>query len=484
MVRINLLTPEECERIHHASLRVLRETGVSIRNSNALDILQGNGCLIQNKVASIPSELIEDCLAEVPSSFMLHEQDGKSFSVIGGDSIIYNPASSAIYFLDYEKGTTRRATAKDLRNIVHVVDALKHIKAQSTAVVASDCPSTISDLYRLYVALKYSSKPIVTGAFTKAGLIDMIQLLAAVAGSPEELAKTPRAIFDCCPSSILIWSDETSQHLIDCAKYRVPAEIVPAPLIGATSPVTLSGTLVQANAEALSGIVISQLVSPGTPMVYGGASSVLDMRHGTSSIGSIEAVLVACGLSAIGEFYRIPTHAYLGISDSHIADAQSGFESGMGILLAALARINVVSGPGMLAGINCQSLEKLVLDDEVCGVAYRLVEGIDMDGLDGVISLIKKVGPSGQFLNQKHTRSNLRKEHHFPSEVVNRMSFDSWWESGARSALDRANVRVLNLLKVHTPYELPEDADDRLEDTLDAILLRYGISKSALPSLA
>ncbi|NHJ12789.1 MAG: hypothetical protein EAX95_03895 [Candidatus Thorarchaeota archaeon] len=483
MASINLLTQEEIERVHHASLEILHQTGISIRNEHALELLGTNGCSVQGKVVSIPPTIVEDCLASVPSSFVLHDREGRRSDIVGGDNVIFNPASSAIYFLDPKDGITRRATARDLCSIIRLVDALTNIKAQSTAVVASDAPTCISDIYRLYVALKFSSKPIVTGAFTKSGLIDMIQLLTAVVGSREELTKTPRAIFDCCPSSILIWSDETSQNLIDCAKYGVPAEIVPAPLIGATSPVTLSGTLAQANAEILSGIVLSQLVNPGAPIVYGGASSALDMRHGTSSIGSIEAVLVACTLAAIGKFYDIPTHAYLGVSDSHVVDAQSGFESGIGVIMSALARINVVSGPGMLAGINCQSLEKLVLDDEICAVAYRLIEGIDIEGLDDVVSLIKEVGPGGQFLNHKHTRDHLRKEHHFPSEVVNRLSFDSWKEAGAKDAADRARERAIELLQTHNPCDLSEDASNRLDEVLVTVLNRYGIDDSVLPIL-
>jgi trimethylamine--corrinoid protein Co-methyltransferase len=483
MVGISLLNEEESERIHQTSLKILEQTGVAVNNSSALALLEENGCSVQSGTATFPSKLIEDSLSSIPHSFKLHSREGDTSLEVGGNSVIYNPASSATNFLDHSTKETRKATAKDLFDIVRLVDALPHIRAQSTAVVASDAPNAISDLYRLYVILKNSTKPIVTGAFTKFGFIDMVQMLEAVVGGAEELVRAPRAIFDCCPSSVLIWSDETCQNLIDCAKRNVPAAIVPAPLVGATSPITLSGTLAQTNAEILSGIVISQLVNTGAPLAYGGATSVMDMRHGTSSIGSIEAAMIACASAAMGKFYKMPTLAYMGNSDAHVVDAQSGFESGLGLILAALARINVVSGPGMLASINCQSLEKLVLDDEICASAYRLIEGVDIQSLNDIETLVKSVGSGGQYLNQKHTRSHVRNEHHFPTDVINRLTLDSWRERGTKDTTTRAHQQSMEILKTHAPRELSEEAGKRLEQVLNDILSRYGISGSGLPVL-
>jgi trimethylamine--corrinoid protein Co-methyltransferase len=152
--------------------------------------------------------------------------------------------------------------------LVRLVDGLEHIQAQSTSVVPSEAPKEISDLYRLYLVLKNSTKGIITGAFTKQGLIDMKRLLEIVGGGKDELENRPMAIFDVCPSSPLVWSDTACQNLIDCARFSIPAEIIPAPQMGATSPVTLAGTLVQSNTEFLSGVVISQLTRPGTPVIY------------------------------------------------------------------------------------------------------------------------------------------------------------------------------------------------------------------------
>lgn len=477
------LSEGDIESIHSASLDVLEKTGVLVKNQGAIKLLEGVGCTVDSNIVRIPADLVEESLRKAPPSIELETRDRRSSIMVGGDSVIYNPGSAAIYFIDRESGEMRRAVSKDLVQLVRLVDALEHIRAQSTAIVPEDVPEGISDLYRLYVILKNSTKPVVTGAFTKEGLLDMKRMLEAVAGGRVKLARGPRAIFDCCPSSPLMWSDVTCQNLVDCAEHGIPAEIVPAPQMGATSPITLAGTLVQSNAEFLSGAVISQLAKPGAPIIYGGSWAGFDMRHCTARLGAVEAAIAACAAAEIGKHYGIPTHAYLGLSDSKAVDAQSGFESGLGITLAALSGINVVSGPGMLACENCQSLEKLVIDNELCGTAYRLVEGVSLDIGTLATDVISKVGPGGHFLAERHTRENLMKEHFIPSEVFCRLSPDAWVKGGSKNTVDRARESVARVLGEHEPEPLPGEAEEELDRVFEGILERHGISPSQLPHL-
>ena len=483
MVMLRLLSKGDIEAIHAASLEVLESAGVMVKNDAALELLKTAGCNMDENVVRMPRGLVEETLKKAPSSFELHSREGDARRTVGGDSVIYNPGSAAIYFIDRETGEIRRARAKDFKELVRLTDALEHIHAQSTAMVPADVPEGISDLYRLYVILRNSTKPIVTGAFTKEGLIDMKRMLEAVVGGPEELASAPRAIFDCCPSSPLMWSDVTCQNLIDCAEHGIPAEIIPAPQMGATSPVSIAGTLVEANAEFLSGVVISQQAKPGAPVIYGGSPSAFDMRHCTARLGAVEAVMAACASAEMGKHYGVPTHGYLGLSDSKAVDGQSSFESGMGVLLAAMAGVNIVSGPGMQASENCQSLEKLVIDNELCGTAYRLVEGITVDDTALATEIIAKVGPGGHFLAERHTRENLRKERFMPSDVLDRLSPDAWKKAGCKDTAQRAKEAVDRLLNEHAPEPLPEAAEMELEKVFREILARHGISPSILPSI-
>ncbi|MFW9800891.1 MAG: trimethylamine methyltransferase family protein [Candidatus Thorarchaeota archaeon] len=479
---VSFLSRSDSESIHSASLEVLERTGVAVKNESAVKLLGENGATSSSGVVRIPSGLVEDMLRKVPASFTLYSRDGRDHCEVGGASVLFNPASSSIYFRDGESGLIRKATAIDLVRHLRLVEMLDCIDAQSTAMVPSDVPVAISDLYRLYIGLRESRKPIITGAFTKEGLLDMNRMLASAAGGEHQLLKEPRAVFDCCPLSVLIWGDVSAQNVIDCATHSIPASIVPAPLIGATSPITLSGTLVQANAEVLSGIVIAQLAKPGSPLVYGGATSVLDQRHGTSRIGAPEATIVACASAEMGKFYGMPTHAYLGISDSMTVDAQGGYETAMGLILAALAGINIVSGPGMLASINCQSLEKLVLDNEICRAARRIVEGISLEDLSVITDLIDSVGPGGHFLNQSHTRKHVRKEHVMPSDVISRLSHDKWKQQGSKDSTTMAYEQVARMLEEHKAEPLPEEHAAQLDSVFNEVLKKHGIPETSLPS--
>ena len=483
MPKLELLTGSDVNDIHASSLEILEKAGVLVKNKPALKLLGGAGCTIESNLVKIPGSLVDEMLKNVRPEFTLYSRDGEKSYVVGGDNVVYNPGSAAIFFIDRESGDMRRAMANDFRDLVRLTDALENIHAQSTAMVPGDVPEKISDLYRLYLILKNSTKPIITGAFTIEGLPYMKDLLEAVVGGEDELRERPRAIFDCCPSSPLMWSDVTCQNLLDCAEFSIPAEIIPAPQMGATSPVSIAGTLVEANAEILSGVVIGQLASPGTPLVYGGSPSAFDMRYLTARLGAIESVMAACAGAQMGKHYGIPTHGYMGLSDSKASDGQGSFESGMGILLSALSGVNIVSGPGMQASENCQSLEKLVLDNEYCGAAYRLLKGIRVDDVSLATELITKVGPGGHFLGERHTRENLRGEQYMPSSVLDRLSPDAWVKEGAKDSATRARERVQEILSEHTPAALPSGVEASLEAEMKKVLKNFDLKPSRLPRL-
>jgi trimethylamine--corrinoid protein Co-methyltransferase len=476
MMRLfRILGRDRIEEIHTYTLRVLEKTGLEVRNEEALRLLRENGCEIEDRRVRIPEELVTECLRKASSEIELYSRDGDRSLLIGGDNVVFNPGSAAIYFLDPETGEIRRGASKDLERLVRLTDALEHIGAQSTAIVPSDIPEVIQDLYRLYIVLRNSDKPIITGAFSKQGLIDMAEMLNAAVGGPEELRRRPRAIFDCCATSPLIWDDVTAQNLIDLADRGIPAEIGMGPQMGATSPVTIAGTLVQSNAEIISGIVIAQLRKAGTPVIYSASTSLLDMRYATNRIGAIEAAMSTCAGAEIGKYYGLPTHGYLGPSDSKVVDGQCCFESAIGIIMAALTGVNVVAGPGMLAEENCQSLEKLVIDDELCGMAYRLLEGINVDEEALAIDVIDKVGPGGHYLAEKHTMRHFREERYIPSDVVCRLTLDAWRKAGSKDIFTRARERVDELLEKHEPKPMPSDRERELEEAVRSIFERYGL---------
>ena len=479
---LRLLSNEEIETIHLSSLKILEELGVMVQSDNALKLLADAGADVDaiTKIARIPQYLAKEALVKAPSTIRVYSRDGKHDLLLEGNRVHYDPGSAALYLLDSQTNEIRRPVSRDLADFVRLTDGLEHIQAQSTALVVSDVPDAIVDRYRLYIVLKNSPKTIVTGTFSVDGLYDMKDMLAAVVGSEKELARRPMAIFDLCPSAPLKWGDFIAQNLIDCAKYRIPGEILPMPQLGATGPVTLAGSLVQHNAEFLSGLVISQLANPGAPVIYGGSPTTFDMRYLTARLGAIETIMMGCAYAQIGKYYGLPTHMYLGLSDTKIVDAQSGFESGLGITLGALAGINVISGPGMLDFENCQSFEKLVIDDTICGTALRLIRGIDVNDQSLAIDAIRRVGVGGHYLADKHTTEWLKKELFFPSDLVDRQNRNIWKKLGSKDTLQRAKEITQRILRDHKVEPLPPDIEKNLDDVARKMMKKHGIDKLPL----
>src|SRR4030066_1062083 len=347
---ITLLTTELVKRILDEAFQLLINPGIKVQSPTALQLLDEAGARIDRdaEVAHIPEKIVQQALETVPHEFYLYDRFGTPKITYGGNSVHFDPGSSGVHILDPETNAHRPSYTDDLVRIIKLTEALPQFDAQSTSVICNEIPKSISDLYRLYLVLLYSTKPIVTGAFAIPTLQVMLDMLAIFSGSPAALREKPLAVFDVCPSPPLIWSNFGAQNLIELARAGVPAQMVSMPLAGATAPVTLVGSVVQHAAECLSGITIHQLAKPGSPIVWGGAPAIFDMRKGTTPMGAIETAMIDSSYVQVGKFLGLPTHTYLCASDAKVIDAQAGLESGISAILGALAGVNMISGAGML----------------------------------------------------------------------------------------------------------------------------------------
>ncbi|MFQ5819243.1 MAG: trimethylamine methyltransferase family protein [Candidatus Heimdallarchaeota archaeon] len=478
--QFQILSKEEREQIYAGALQVLRETGILIKNENAMKILKDGGVEFKQdtQIAHFTEELVRDCIRKVPNSVKLYDRQGTLTMTLGGDNVHYWPGSTAMTFLDSD-GTIREPMTDDLIRFIQLTDELPFIHAQSTSIVPSDIDERLADRYRLYLVLKYAKKPVDTGAFTTHGVKDMKDMLVAVREAyGEDLSKKPLAVFDVCPSPPLMWSEQTAQHLIDCAHFDIPAEYVSMPLAGATGPASIAGALVQHTAETLSGVVLSQLTKTGAPVIWGGSPAVFDQREGTTPMGALETMMIDCAYAEIGKSLGsgFPTHAYMGLSDAKTIDAQTGFEAGLGIVLATLAGINAVAGPGMLNFESCQSLEKLVIDNEICGMAQRFVKGVEVTEESLAASLFKQVGPHGDFLTTAHTLKWFRRDQFLPSEIIDRKDLQQWNQEGALTITERAKKQVTEILATHIHEPLPDECDKKLKQIMRSAAERVGVS--------
>jgi trimethylamine--corrinoid protein Co-methyltransferase len=474
---LKLLSDADVTRIVEQALSVLEHVGVYIENREAMELVASSGgrALEHGRVA-IPGDLARRALGTAPRSVSVYSRDGLSCVKLDGMAVNFDPGSAAINILDSETRDIRPPVTRDLVRFARLTDALEYIDAQSTGLVPSDVPRSIADRYRLYIALKHCRKPIVTGTFAVEGFAPMRDMLAAVAGGEEELRKRPTAIFDACPSPPLKWSNLTAQTLLDCARSGLPAELVAMPLLGATAPAAIAGGLVQHTAESISGIVIHQLACPGSPIIYGGSPAVFDMRTGTTPMGAIETMMLDCAYVQIGRSLGLPTHAYMALSDAKTLDAQAGLETGIGAVLAALAGVNMVSGPGMLDFESCQSLEKLVIDNEICGMVKRLIQGIAVE--EPLASeLYADLSAGDLFLTSPDTLARIRSEFFYPSAVIDRRERDLWRADGRKTAFEAARERVEHLLMCQPPAALPEDVGRELDRIMLAEARRHGLDR-------
>ena len=504
--RIQLLSPELIGRILREAFELLMNPGVRV-GSAVVELLRSAGVEVDvaagfadnvaasDGVARLPERLVRQCLASAPRDFYLYNRQGEKAVHYGGDDVHFDPGSCCVQILDPETLEARPSETRDLVRIVQVTETLPQFAAQSTAVVCSDAllsdallsndacngnqaPSAIGDLYRLFVVLQHSDKPVVTGSFSAAGLQGMIDLLAADSGSPDKLRQQPRAVFDVCPSPPLNWSEFGSHNLIDLARAGVPAEIVSMPLAGGTAPVTLAGSVTQHAAETLAGITLHQLAGPGSPVVWGGAPAIFDMRTGGAPMGAVETAMLNMACAEVGKHLGLPTHGYLVATDSKLVDAQAGAESARSATLGALAGINMISGAGMLESLACFSVEKLVIDAESIASAYRLARGIEFhsevlsDKARGekipretlATAMFAQIGLSGEFLKLKETRALFRQEQHLPSPVIDRSARGS---EPASDVFTRARTRVDELVNKYRKPSLSEDVLRKFQAIVD-----------------
>ncbi len=472
---LKLLGDDLVRRIVDEARTILGRLGVEIHNPRVLALLGDHGARIDaaRSRAFLGGDLVDRALDAAPRSFKLFDVHGRQTHDFAGANIYFTPGSAAIHVLDGETGQIRPPTTVDCIRHFQVVSQLPYIAAASTAIIPADAPERLSDSLRLHLSLLYCEKPVVTGAFSIESFGLMRDLQLAVRGDADRLRERPLTVFSCCPTSPLKWSEVTSQNLVDCARSFIPVELIAMPLSGFMAPVTLVGTLIQHTAETLSGVVISQLAQPGAPLLYGGSPAAFDVRCETTPMGAVETQMIDCAYNEIGKSFGLPTQAYIGLSDAKALDAQAGLETSMGATLAALSGINSVSGPGMLDFESCQSLEKLVVDHEICGAALRLARGVEPRDDFPSLPLFEELLREKHLLIARHTRRLLKEEHFFPGPVINRANLARWRAEGGLTLRQRAAREVSRLLASYQPSTLAASVKNDLRTLMQSEARRF-----------
>jgi trimethylamine---corrinoid protein Co-methyltransferase len=457
------LTQDQINQIHRASLDVLERTGLQVENERARELFRQGGARIDGARVYLSEQMVDKALALTPSRVLLAGRDMANDVVLEDKRVYAGTGGSPTMMLDLGADTVRPATLRDLQQMVSLVDKLLNCDFVVMPIYPTDVPEAVVPVNRFYACLANTTKHVMGGVGTKEGACEVVELATLVAGSLEALQARPivSAITSWMVSPLHLDTTVTDILLTWCS-YGLPLALSSAPMAGSTSPVTLAGSLVQLNAEQLSGIVLTQLVRPGTPVLAGYIPGVADMRSGSYLGGTVEFGMMQAAAAQMAHFYRVPIYCSGGMTDAKIPDAQAGYEKMATFLLAAMGGANYIHHAiGMIHNMSAASLEQAVIDDEMVGMAFRVLRGIEVSDETLAAEAIGRVGPGGHHLMDPLTLAFMRSEH-FQPRVADRQNRASWEAEGRRDTRARASARVAQLLAGPTAPQWTTETDAAL----------------------
>ncbi len=450
------LTEESISKVHQAVMRIIEEVGFEVNSETALELFEGAGAQVDQEKhwVRLPREKTMELISRAPSEVRLCGQDEKHDILLGGNRVYAGTGGTALYIYEPDTGERRLATLEDLKRIAKLVDRLDNIHLFMLPTYPSELSVEQVDVNRFFAGLDNTTKHVMGGVYTLDGVMQVIRMAEIMAGSAEALRQRPLISMVTCSISPLKMDGHYGDLVIAIAKSGIPLICPAEPLCGATSPVTLAGNLAIQTTDSLMGVVLTQIVNPGTPVIFGSVATSTDLRDLKYLAGSVEMGLLNAAGAQMAQFYQLPFYATGGMTDSKVLDAQSGYESAITSLLCALAGANFIhDAAGLMEFALTMCYEKLVIDNEILGMVMRAVEGIRVDDDTLAFDLIKQVGPGGNFVTAKHTRQFMRSEHYQPT-LSDRHSREEWEARGKRAAWERAKEIVQRIMVDHG-YSLP-----------------------------
>ena len=478
---LNVISDELIQKILGEARRIMAETGMEIRGEPLRQRLLDYGLKTDDKGRVLfPADVVDKAIESAPKSFWLHDRDGKPYTEIGGNNVHYVPGSSGLKIQDHRTGETRLSNSADFIEYARICDGLEHIAYLATAFSTNkDIESQVSDAWRQYMTLTTSKKPVVTGAFSEHGVPRMVDMQQLFRSDRDDLVAKPMSIFTITATGNFRYGEDSCQNLLDCVEAGIPIEVVPVTLMGLIAPVTLVGALVFHCVDVLTGLTMAQIVRPGAPVLFGGAPATFHMKAASSPMAAIEAQHLNVAYVAIAKSLDLPTQAYMALSDGKFLDAQGGGETFSSALLAAIAGVNSVSGPGMLDFVLTFSLPKLVFDNEVCGQCLHFVRELEV--LDDLPTdqLVADLLAEDHLITSPHTLEQWPKELYLTDPVIDRANRETWEEKGSQTLWDRACASVEERLANYTPI----DTDPAIDAAMRQLILDGLDKQDTLPEL-
>ena len=467
-VRFRMLSDAQIEDIHLASLEILSRTGIVMEHAGARELLADAGAAVSGDRVRIPASLVKRALSSAPQRVLLHDRGGNPAVDLGADRSYFGTGSDTPTYVGPESGELESSDRDSVRAIARLCDGLPNIDFVMSMGIAKECPGTSSFVHQYAAMLEGTVKPIVYTAQGDKDIRPIYEIALASAGEDEDLLRLqPRCLLYTEPVSPLVYTRDALEMILFCAEKSLPVTVPSGMMAGATGPVTAAGAIALANAETLAALSVLQLARPGSPYVYGGNVSVMDMRTSMFTYGAPEFHMAFAAFADLGHHYGLPVWGLAGASDAKTLDAQAASEAAYEILLARLSGSNLVHDIGYLNTGLTASMELIVLCDEIVDYTNRIARGIEVNEHTLALDVIDEVGPRGHFLDSDHTVENFRSCIWQP-RFFDRNSYDAWKGAGGRDLFARLNARVKEILAEHQVEPLPADVSARIAKILDA----------------
>ena len=443
---LKVLSEEEIHEIHEATIDILENCGVRILSKRMLEFLEQKGLDVnrEKRIVRFSRSCIEDTLSRIPPRFEVFDRDGDFAFVLGDHNPKIAAGHNAVFWVDSKTGQPRSSTVADVELSAKICQELECIDMIAIPVMPQDVPNPEATLlYGIRACVENSTKPIYFSTGSRKvnqACIDIIK--AAFNG---DIKDRVYAITQLSSTSPLFWEEGVLEAIIDTVETGVPIAVLPEPIAGVSAPFTLAGLLTMNNAECLSGLAMTQLLKPGTKVMYANSWTTSDMNSGAALVGSTETTLCRIAAAQLAHFYKVPSHTTAPNSDNHAHDEQNAWEKTFSQFCAVGSGHDLIINCGMFAtGMTC-SHEQMLMDEEISAMSKRIAAGINVSRETIAADLIKKTGPQGEtYLTTEHTMKWLYSDEYVKTKLSISGPFALWKAAGCKDTYQLAKEKVRN----------------------------------------
>jgi trimethylamine--corrinoid protein Co-methyltransferase len=465
-LRLDILGPEDVQRIHKATLDVIEHTGVRFPSERALEIWEEHGASVnrETQIVRAPGHLIEEALRQAPPQYPLGARNPDQILPLDGNHVYLGTDGCGVQIIDLHTGELRTTRLQDVRDIHRVADAVEQIAFHWVAVSAQDTPPESRGLHEIKAVWENSTKHVQTeSVYNETEAAAAVEMAALIAGGREELRRCPVLSIMQCTAPPLGHDGGSLEAALIAAEAGLPVGFMTMAACLTTGPATLAGNLVVGNAEVISASALIQLAHPGAPIFYAAAQTASDLRTGAYTGGGPEDFLFGAATNVLADFYDIPLSMGSFATGAKEPNWQAGVDNSLSTFMASIVMSDMLLGAGFLHGSRIWSYAEMLMDCEIYDIVYKMMQGIVVDDEHLALDVIKAVGPGGNFLAQKHTMKHMRDL--WLPKYMDRRPYEKWAEL-QDGATDWATAEARRILATHEP----EPLDPKLSEELAHII--------------